>query len=247
MSDVEFLAGLSTFELLSVEIVNGFLGALRSVLLVDSLWIVVANESDLTDGVLHQMEGLDFSELLEHLLDLVFRVFHRDVLDVHVVDELSECSSILWLEFHGNSIIVFGGGLDGLGGGDLIVEADESVSSGRVVRVEGHLQRLDLAHGFELLLEVLVLEVLWDGSDEDVGSSELLFVDTEKLLVELKGSARLASNLEELHGLNSLGELLWVLDADDSRVERSGDVFPNLRFFVKDDSGLFLEGHGDLS
>ena len=51
VSDVKFLAILSTFYLLSVKSVNGFLSALRSIFLIDSLWIVVANESDLTDGV----------------------------------------------------------------------------------------------------------------------------------------------------------------------------------------------------
>jgi len=67
------------------------------------------------------------------------------------------------------------------------------------------------------------------------------------LLIKLKGSAWLASNLEELHGFNSLGELLRVLDADDSRVERSGDVFSDLWLFVKGDSGLLLESDGNLS
>ena len=63
----------------------------------------------------------------------------------------------------------------------------------------------------------------------------------------MEGSAWLASDLEELHTLNSLGELLRILDTDDSRVERSGDVFPNLWLFVKGDSGLLLESDGNLS
>lgn len=63
----------------------------------------------------------------------------------------------------------------------------------------------------------------------------------------MEGSAWLASDLEELHALNGLGELLRVLDADDSRVERSGDVFPDLWLFVKGDSGLLLESDGNLS
>ena len=63
----------------------------------------------------------------------------------------------------------------------------------------------------------------------------------------MEGSARLASNLEELHGLNGLGELLRVFDADDSRVEWSGDVLSDLRLLLEDDSGLLFKGDGNLS
>ena len=63
----------------------------------------------------------------------------------------------------------------------------------------------------------------------------------------MEGSARLASNLEELHGLNGLGKLLRVFDADDSRVEWSGDVLSDLRLLLEDDSGLLFKGDGNLS
>ena len=176
MSNVELLAGWSSFKLLSIETVNGFLGTLWSVLFVDSFRVIVADESDLSDLVLHQVERLDFSEGLEHVLDLVLWVVHRNVLDVDVVDQLSDVSSVLWLEFHGNSVFVLGGSLNGFGGGGLIVEADEAVASRGVVGVEGYLQGLDLTDRFKFLLKVLMLLVLWDGSDEYVGSSEFFFV-----------------------------------------------------------------------
>jgi len=130
MSNVQLLTGLGSFELSSVEVVNGFLGAFWSVFFVDTLRIVIADESDLADGVLHQVKRLDFTEGFEHFFDLILWIFHRNVLDVDIVDELSECSSILWLKFHGNSVVILGTSLDGFGGSGLIVEADESISSG---------------------------------------------------------------------------------------------------------------------
>jgi hypothetical protein len=127
------------------------------------------------------------------------------------------------------------------------LEADESIASGGVVRVERNLKTLDLTETLEFLLEVGMLEVLWHGSHEHVVGLELLFVGSEQLLVELEGSALLAFDLEVLHGLAGFVESDWVLDADDSRVERSGDVFPDLWLFVKGDSGLLLESDGNLS
>jgi len=129
VSNVELLSDGSTFKLFSIELVNSFLGAFWSVLLVDTFWIIIADESNLTDLVLHQVEGLDLSELLEHLLDLILRILHWDVLDVDVVDELSESSSVFWLEFHGNGVVILGRLLDGSGGDLLVVEADESIAS----------------------------------------------------------------------------------------------------------------------
>ena len=137
--------------------------------------------------------------------------------------------------------------LDGLGGGGLILEADETVSSGGVVRVERNLKTLDLTKTLEFLLEVGVLEVLWHGSHEHVVGLELLFVGSEQLLVELEGSALLAFDLEVLHGFAGFVESDWVLDADDSRVEWGGDVLLDLWLLVKKNVGFFLEGDGDLS
>jgi len=47
-----------------------------------------------------------------------------------------------------------------------------------VIGVKRNLQGLDLADGLEFLLKVIMLKVLWDGSDEYVGSSQFFFVDS---------------------------------------------------------------------
>lgn len=57
----------------------------------------------------------------------------------------------------------------------------------------------------------------------------------------------LALDLEVLHGLASLVESLWVLDADDGSVEWGGDVLLDLWLLVKNDVGFFLKSDGDLS
>ena len=116
-----------------------------------------------------------------------------------------------------------------------------------MIRVKGDLKTLDLSETLEFLLEVSMSEVLWHTSHEDVVGEELLFVGSEQLLVELEGSALLSFDLEVLHGLAGFVESDWVLDADDSRVEWSGDVLLDLWLLVKKNVGLFLEGDGDLS
>jgi len=133
VSNVELLSGWGTFKLLAIEVVNSFLGAFWSILLVDTLWVIVADECDLANLVLHQVKRLDFSVSLEHFLDLVLWVVHWNVLDIDIVDELSDMSSIFWLKFHSNSIIVLLGSFDSFGGSSFIVEADETIASGGVV------------------------------------------------------------------------------------------------------------------
>ena len=116
-----------------------------------------------------------------------------------------------------------------------------------MVRVERNLKRLDLTKTLVFLLEVHMLEVLWDVLDEHVMRLNFFLVGSEQLLVELKASALSSFDLEELHGLDSLVEHDWVLDADDSRVECGGDVLLDLWLLVKKNVGFFLEGDGDLS
>ena len=105
------------------------MGALWSVLLVFTFGIIVADETVLADVVLHEDKRFDVSKSLEHVLNLSIGIGKWDVLDVDVVDELSELSSIFWLELHGDDVFIVLRESDGLGGRGLILEADESVSS----------------------------------------------------------------------------------------------------------------------
>jgi hypothetical protein len=99
--------------------------------------------------------------------------------------------------------------------------------------------------GLKEVVKVLVLHVLGDLA-EDVMVLELLLVATKELLVEWKGTALLAIDLEVSHLLAGVVELFGVLDADHGGTELSGDVSLDLGLRVKDDSGFVLEDDGNL-
>jgi len=87
VSDIEFHF---VTHVLSIEAFDSFLSALWSVFFVGTLWVIEADETVFTDIVAHEDAGLDGTIGLEHLLDLgVFEV-EGDVLDVDIVDQLSE-------------------------------------------------------------------------------------------------------------------------------------------------------------
>jgi len=231
-------------DLFVVHGIDGLLSALWAILLVLIVWIIVTDEGKLADLVGLENKGLDVSEWLEQFDDVILRLLVGNVLDIDVVDQSSELSAVLGLEFHlvnalGNLSV------QGVDGTLLLLEANESVSSGGVVRVEGDLETLDLSALLEHLVQVLVLDILWH-LDEDVVVVQLVLVATEQLLVEWKGTALLAVDLEVLHLLASLFELLGVLDADHGGVEWSGDVSLDLWLGVEDNSGFVLEGDCNL-
>lgn len=231
-------------DLAIIHLIDGFLGALRSVLLVGIIWVIKANESKLAYLVLLHDEGFDVTEWLEHLSDLFLGLVRRNVLHIDVVDESSERSAILWLELHGlDTILALS--LKSNGCALLLLEANEAVASGRKVWVEGNFQTLDLAHWLKEVVEILMLHVLWDFA-ENVVILQLLLVASKQLLVESKGTAWLLVDLEVSHLVASIVELLGVLDTDHGRAELSGDVSLDLRLGVEDNSGFLLEDVGNL-
>jgi len=126
MSNIKFKV---SSHALSTESINGFLSTFWSVFFVGSFWIIEADESILTHFVFEKDKGFDVSKSLEHFLNFIVSHLKRDVLNVDVVDKLSERSSVFWLEFAGNDVIILVGQIDGLLGRFLILEADESISS----------------------------------------------------------------------------------------------------------------------
>ena len=248
VSDVELegVAGGIGTHLFALKAFEGLLGASWSVLDVSAIWIIIADETVLSDLVLAEDEGFDVSVLGEQLGDI--GIGHRgwDVLDIDVVDESSHVSSVLWLELDGNAFGTGASGGDGLGGGVIALEADESIASGGVVLVEGDLQTLDGTVLLESVVELLVSNGGWDGSDENVLLGELLSVGTEELSVELEASALLAVDLEVLHLLAGFLELSVIWDGDDGSPEWAGDVLSDLGSALEVNASAALELHGDL-
>jgi hypothetical protein len=75
-----------------------------------------------------------------------------------------------------------------------------------MVRIERYLKTLDLSILLKFGLEVLMALISWDLSDEDVVVNELLFVASQKLLIELEGSAPLSVNGKVFHGFTGFVE-----------------------------------------
>ena len=97
------------------------------------------------------------------------------------------------------------------------------------------------------LVELLVLQVLWNFNEEVVGL-ELVLVVTKELLVEGQGTSLLAIDLEVSHLLAGLSELLGVLDDDHGRVEWLRKISLDLWLLVLLENNLasLLEGVGNL-
>ena len=192
--------------------------------------------------MLGHRERTDITERLEQICDILLRLFDWDVFHVDIVDHLSEMSSVSWLELDSLNTVRHLS-LECLGGGSLILEADEAIASGGVVSVERDLKTLDLAHWLVQFVEVFVFEVFWNFA-EDVVGKQLVLVATEELLVERQGTARFAINFEVSHLLAGFIELLWVLDADHGGEERLGEISLDLWLLigVKDNSRFVLNG-----
>ena len=65
------------------------MAALWSVFLVLSVFVIVADETILTDVVLEKSKGLDGSEWSKDFLNLGIRHFTWNILEVDVVDQFS--------------------------------------------------------------------------------------------------------------------------------------------------------------
>jgi len=123
---------LRSFDLFLVQGLDGLAGASGSVLLVMTLRIVVANESESTKLRLLEEHGLDGTVRLEELADLFVGHSRRKVFNVDVVDELSHGRLVVsGLEGIGlNTLrkLLPLSSLEGLAGGLGVLETNEAVS-----------------------------------------------------------------------------------------------------------------------
>ena len=187
------------------------------------------------------------SKSFKHFFDLLVGEVKRNVFHVNVIDELSALSTILGLKFQGNGFVLILAEFDSLGCRYLVMEANESIPSGRMVWVERDLERFDFTDLLKFLLEVAVLEIFWDLADEHIVGHELLpVITTKQLPVKLKSSALLPIEFEIFHSLNRFGEGLRILDADNGRVEWLCDVFSDLRLSLKNHIGQLFESNCDF-
>jgi len=127
----------------TVKSFDGFEGLLGSVLVIVLILRHVADESEFTVGVVNLGKRSDVTEGHEEVLEVFVREVIGVVLNVQVVEHTSDVLSVLGVPLDGNALLVSSGfvhhfaGLGGIFGG---LEADETVSSGGVVFVQGDLE-----------------------------------------------------------------------------------------------------------
>lgn len=243
---------LGTFHVLLVQSLNSLGSTSGSVLLVFVLGVIIANKAKPAELRLLEEHGLDGTIGLEELSDLFIRHSGGKVLDIDVVDELSHGGLVVsglehvGLDTLGQLLCL--GGLESCGGRVGVLEADEAVSIGVVLGSQTDLQGLDRTELGENIMQLLMVEFVLGNLDENVVGKQFLFVGTEELLVEGKGSAGFALNIEVSHLLTGRLVLIRVLDHNHGGIEGLGDVLFDLRLLgiLEGDTGLFLEGLGDL-
>jgi len=199
--------------------------------------------------MLEHDEGLNVSEWGEKFLNLILSHLSWDVLEIKVVDEFTEVLSVVfWFKSERVGITV--GGFKSI---LLVFEANVSETFLGVIWVDGDFQGFD----WSILGEVFGEEIVGDwlvgwGLVENVVVGQFVFVASEKLLIERKGSALIflawliSFNLEVSHLFTSLLVLNWVLDDDDGGVEWSEEVSSDLWSLLDDSTALLSESFSNF-
>jgi len=247
--DVELLVVLerNTVDLrLAVELGDGFLSAAGSVLAVLLVLGVEANEgvgSLLVVGVVH---AFDATELSEKSAYVSFSVVVGEVLGVDVVVDLAEIAFVAGLV--SDHLVTVGGALSfkSLSGTRGLLEANEAVATGLVVRVERDLQRFDVSVAREVLFKSLRSDLLGDLAHEDVVVDNFLGVGSKEIVVEGESARWLAwGKLEVAHLFAGLREFVLLGDGHNGRVEGAVKIASDLGHTRKHNAGLVLEDRSE--
>ena len=207
--------------------------------------LVVRVEADEGIGALivaHVLHRLDATEFAEESLHVFLSKVVGEVLGVDVVVDLPEVTLVAWLVADDLDVVSITLSFEGCGGSSGILEADEAIPTGLMVRVEGDLEGLNLTIAREVLLKGLRRDLLRDLAHEDVVIDDLLRVGAEKIVVEGKSAGGLAiGELEVSHLLAGEGKLVLLGDRHDGRVEGTVQVTTDLRHALKHNTGLRLK------
>merc|ERR1719246_70966 len=227
---------------LAVKLLDGLLGTAGSVLAVVLVIRVEADEGVGALIVAHVLHGLDAAELGEKGANVLLREVVGEVLGVDVVVDLAEVALVAGLVADDLDAVGSTLGFEGLGSRGGVLEADETVAAGLVVRVKRDLQRLNVTVTLEVLLESLGSDLLGDAAHEDVVVDDLLGVGAEQVIVEGEGAGGLSiGELEVAHLLAGKRELVLLRDGHNSRVEGAVQVTADLGHALEHDAGLRLQ------
>ena len=223
------------------------MSTLRSILTILLILRVEADEGVGALVVLHELHGLDATELAEQGVHVLLGELIGEVLGIDVVVDLAEVAFVAGLipdHLGGGGIAL---GVESLGSASGVLEADKAVAAGLVIRVEGDLEGLDVTVAGEVLLELLGSHLLGDAAHKDVVVNDLLGVGAEQVVVEGQGAGWLAwGQLEVAHLLAGEDELILLRDRHDGGVEGAVKVASDLGHTGEDNAGSLLEDGGEL-
>jgi len=131
---------------------NGFIDTCWSIHLVLSCWIIIANETVLTNFVLQDNKRFDFTEWLEKCFNFFFFHVNWDVLEIKIVDQFTEgLSVVFWLE--GKTVWITISSFLSI---FLVLKADVSETFLTVIWIDRNFKTLDWTILCEVILELLV-------------------------------------------------------------------------------------------
>jgi len=206
-----------------------------------------------------ELEHTDRAKLAEKCASLLFIEVIGQILGINVVENATEFALVAWLILNRANFSFAAIFLEALSCCRGVLEANETIATGSVVRGQGDLQGLDITEARAVIVEPLrvVDVVLGDLADEDVVIRETLRVGTLERVVEWQAScpvlACLVCGLVDGFVVHEVAEVLasalkgfFVLDADDGGAEGTIEFASDLRLELEDIACLLLDNQGNL-
>lgn len=241
---------LAITHITAIKLLYGFVSTHGSILMVILVFAHVANESKFAILMIERYQTRNSAKWSEQSHQLFICEVVRVILDVEIVENASNITSILGipLDCYALSVISFLiHQLTGLGSIFSRIVADEAVPTRAVVLIHRDLQRLNWSVLFmvkltEYFVELGRCHVLRNLPNKYIAVLVGLGkVSAKERVVKRKASAVLhhsvaflvhASNLKVPQEVGGLFEHFFVLDAHDSGVEGLGRISPDLRLVL---------------
>ena len=178
-------------------------------------------------------------------LNLIVSHISGQVLDKNVVESLSLVSATLRVEFDTDKALLARGCFKSFFGVLGVLKANESVATRGVLFIERNLAGDDASELLEVILQVFRLHVLVNLSDKDILFLQLWKIDSKQVRAVGERTALFRLEEEVAEVLFDSFKLVWVVNSDDSGVERLVDVSSDL-WLLDIDATLLLDESGKL-
>jgi hypothetical protein len=178
-------------------------------------------------------------------LDLVVSHICWQVLDKNVVESLPLVSAALRVELDTDKAILGRGFFKSLSGILGVLKANESVATRSVLFIERNLAGDDASELLEVILQVFGFHFLVNLSDKDILLLQLWKIDSKQVRAVRERTALFRLEVEVAEVLFDSFKLVWVVNSDDSGVERLVDVSSDL-WLLDINATLLLDESGKL-